>query len=577
MLRPCTPSEKYDPSPRPYVYSRKWPTQSLTQAPRWLSTDLRDGNQALVQPMNGDLKLRYFQTLIKLGYKEIEVSYPSASQTEFDFTRYLISTPGIVPDDTWIQVMAPCRDELIQRTIEAVRGARKVVLHIHLSTSDLFREIVYLMTKGEMIDLAVRCMRMICELTKDSLDAEMRKTEWTMEFTLENFQDTSVEFALEICEAVKAAWEPTTENKIILNLPSTVEISMPNVFADQIELFCRGISEREKVCVSVHPHNDRGCGVAAAEMAQLAGADRVEGCLFGNGERTGNVDLVTLALNLYTQGISPRVNLGNLNEVVAMVEDCTKIPIHPRAPYAGKYVFCTFTGTHQDAIRKGYNQLQESEKHNSTQVPKWRMPYLPMDPADLGRQHEAIVRVNSQSGKSGVTWLLKESFHIHMPRELGIEFTKIVKTYANMSGFEITQETIRRLFREHYMHADSEKARLLDCRADETKGDRVVTQVQLKVAVEGSEHDLEATGSELLPTILDALKPLGYGFEALDSQMQYTTNRDTITSFVRLGTSENFAAWGVGMHKDTAWAVSLAILAAGQKMMTEKVNSFFSN
>ncbi|GKZ37219.1 hypothetical protein AbraIFM66950_008676 [Aspergillus brasiliensis] len=519
--------------------------------------------------MDGDAKLRYFQTLIQLGYKEIEVSYPSASQTEFDFTRYLITTPGTVPDDTWIQVMAPCREDLIRRTIEAVRGANKVILHIHLSTSDIFREIVFRMTKIEMIDLAVRCARLIRELTKHSSDAEMRKTDWTLEFTLENFQDTSIEFALEICEAVKSAWESTADNKIIFNLPTTVETAMPNVFADQVELFCRGISERDKVCVSVHPHNDRGCGVAAAELAQLAGADRVEGCLFGNGERTGNVDLVTLALNLYTQGISPNVNLGSLNDVVAMVEELTKIPVHPRAPYAGKYVFCTFTGTHQDAIRKGYNKLEESRKQDAMQIVKWKMPYVPMDPADLGRKHEAIIRVNSQSGKSGIAWLLKESFHIELPRDLEIEFTKIVKAHANRSGFEVTSETISRLFREHYMQGD---ARLVDCTARMPDADRDATHVQLRVAVGKSECELEATGLEPLVTILTALKPLGYDFEIVDRDMQLISSQGMIASFVKLESTAGVASWGVGIHKDASWAMAQAILGAGRKLTTGELD-----
>ncbi|GKZ17767.1 hypothetical protein AbraCBS73388_010086 [Aspergillus brasiliensis] len=516
--------------------------------------------------MDGAAKLRYFNTLIQLGYKEIEVSYPSASDTEFDFTRYLITTPGTVPDDTWIQVMAPCREDLLRRTIEAVRGANKVILHIHLSTSDIFREIVFRMTKTEIIDLAVRCARLIRELSKDSPDAEMRKTDWTLEFTLENFQDTSIDFALEICEAVKSAWESTADNKIIFNLPTTVETAMPNVFADQVELFCRGISERDKVCVSVHPHNDRGCGVAAAELAQLAGADRVEGCLFGNGERTGNVDLVTLALNLYTQGISPNVNLGSLNDVVAMVEELTKIPVHPRAPYAGKYVFCTFTGTHQDAIRKGYNKLEEVQRQNTMKAIKWKMPYLPMDPADLGRKHEAIIRVNSQSGKSGIAWLLKESFHIELPRDLEIDFTKIVKAHANTSGFEVTSETISRLFREHYMQSD---ARLVDCTARMPDAARDATNVQLRVAVGQSEREVEATGLEPLVTILTALKPLGYDFEIVDREMQLISSQGAIASFVKLSSSAGVAAWGVGIHKDATWAMAQAILGAGRKLTTE--------
>ena len=419
------------------------------------------------QPMDGDAKLRYFHALVKYGYKEIEVSYPTASQTEFDFTRHLITT-GAVPDDVWIQVMAPCREELIRTTIEAARGAKKVIVHIHLSTSSYFREVVFNMTERETINLAVRCTRLIRSLTKNNLaDPELQRTEWTLEFTAENFQDTTAEFALEICEAVKAAWEPTEDNKIIFNLAATIEAAMPNAFADQVEFFCGRISEREKVCVSLHNHNDRGCAVAAAEMGQLAGADRVEGCLFSNGERTGNVDLVTLALNLYTQGVHPGVDFGDINEVVAMAEELTKIPVHMRAPYAGKYIFCTFTGVHQDAIRKGYKErarLEGKLGSSCAAVAKWQMPYLPMDPADLGRKHEAIIRLSSQSGKGGIGWLVNEVFEIDMPRDLEIAFTRVVKSYSEEKGVEVTHDIIEDLFRSHYMLANPEGVKLLDCK-----------------------------------------------------------------------------------------------------------------
>lgn len=399
--------------------------------------------------MDGAAKLRYFHFLLELGYKEIEISYPSASQTEYDFTRHLITT-GAIPDDVTIQVMAPCREDLIRTTIESVRGARSAIIHLHVSTSDCFREVVFNMTEQEMTDLAVRCAETTRALTKDSPDPEMAKTEWTLEFTPENFQDTSVYFGLSICEAVKAAWEPTVQHPIIFNLTSTVEVAMPNLFADQVEFFCDHITERDKVCVSLHNHNDRGCAVATAELSQLAGADRVEGCLFGNGERTGNVDLVTLALNLYTQGVHPGIKFGDINAVVSLVEELTKIPVHFRAPYAGKFVFCTFTGTHQDAIRKGYRNRASIEQ-SLGRSPKWRMPYLPMDPVDLGRKHEAVIRINAQSGKGGIAWYVNDVFQIDLPRELEIDFTKMVKSYANVNGLEITHEMIEELFRDRYM------------------------------------------------------------------------------------------------------------------------------
>lgn len=399
--------------------------------------------------MDGAAKLRYFHFLLELGYKEIEISYPSASQTEYDFTRYLITT-GAIPDDVTIQVMAPCREDLIRTTIESVRGAKSAIIHLHVSTSDCFREVVFNLTEKEMTELAVRCAQTTRALTKDSPDPEMAATEWTLEFTPENFQDTSVYFGLSICEAVKAAWEPTVQHPIIFNLTSTVEVAMPNLFADQVEFFCDHITERDKVCVSLHNHNDRGCAVATAELSQLAGADRVEGCLFGNGERTGNVDLVTLALNLYTQGVHPGIQFGDINAVVNLVEELTKIPVHYRAPYAGKFVFCTFTGTHQDAIRKGYKNRAAIER-NLGHSPRWRMPYLPMDPVDLGRKHEAVIRINAQSGKGGIAWYVNDVFQIDLPRELEIDFTKMVKSYANVNGLEITHEMIEELFRDRYM------------------------------------------------------------------------------------------------------------------------------
>jgi 2-isopropylmalate synthase len=527
--------------------------------------------------MDGNAKLCYFKSLLALGYKEIEVSYPSASQTEYDFTRYLVTTPGLVPDDVWLQVMAPCREDLIKTTIESARGANKIILHIHLSTSDCFRDIVFNMSEQETIDLAVRCIRLIRGLTKDSPDPEVRKTEWVLEFTPENFQDTSVEFALEICEALKAVWQPTEQNKIIFNLPSTVEVAMPNIFADQIEFFCDHITERSKVCVSLHNHNDRGTAIATAELGQLAGADRIEGCLFGNGERTGNVDLITLALNLYTQGVNPGIDFGDVNGLVAMVEELTKIPVHFRAPYAGKYTFCTFTGTHQDAIRKGYKKLDSIQKRTS-RAPKWRMPYLPMDPVDLGREHEAIIRVNSQSGKSGIAWLVKEVFNIDMPRELEIAFTRVVKDHATDTGIEITHGMIEALFGTNYMLRNPADLELVTHIVKEYEGDVQYNVANTKVAnrdtptiflnasvvLNGVQRSTWGSGNELLSTVVDAVKQLDFEFDLIDHKTQLLESSDPndpsrTASFVKINTDKLSSAWGVGIHKDSTRSIFQAV------------------
>ncbi|KAI1462853.1 2-isopropylmalate synthase [Annulohypoxylon moriforme] len=610
--------EKYDPFPALRLPDRKWPDRSITKPPRWLSTDLRDGNQALAQPMDGEAKRRYFQALVKLGYKEIEISYPAASQTEWDFTRELITTPGAIPDDVRIQVMAPCREDLIRRTIEAARGARSVIVHIHLSTSRCFREVVFNMTENEMKDLAVRCTRLIRELTKESTDPEIRNTEWTLQFCPENFQDTSVEYALEICEAVKAAWQPTQENPIIFNLTATVEVAMPNVFADQIEFFSTHLTEREKVCISLHNHNDRGCAVAAAEMGLLAGADRIEGCLFGNGERTGNVDLVTLAMNLHTQGIDSGIDFSDVKSVVAMVEELTKVPVHVRAPYAGAYTFCTFSGSHQDAIRKGYRARANMERKLG-KAPKWVMPYLAMDPADLGREHEAIIRINSQCGKGGIGWLVEELFGIKPPRELEIAFTKVCKAHADDMGIELTHGIIEDLFRTRYMLVDCRSGasglRVQTCKisADgacalkhntngvngaggtghtngngrfhtngytnghangHTNGHGKHTPVyfQASIAAEDNTYHLSGTGSDILSSVLDSVRKAGSALELLAHESQDTNSaaEDIFISdtaiMVKLGIADRSTAWGVGIHESPEWATLQAVLSAAQQL-----------
>ncbi|KAI1441714.1 2-isopropylmalate synthase [Annulohypoxylon stygium] len=599
--RPTSAHRKYNPFPALRLPNRKWPDRSISKPPRWLSTDLRDGNQALAQPMDGEAKLRYFRTLVKLGYKEIEISYPSASQTEWDFTRHLIKTPGAIPDDVRIQVMAPCREDLIRRTIEAARGARSVIVHIHLSTSRCFREVVFNMTEKEMKDLAVRCTRLIRELTKESPDPEIRNTEWTLQFCPENFQDTSIDYALEVCEAVKDAWQPTEDNPIIFNLTATVEVAMPNIFADHIEFFCSHISEREKVCVSLHNHNDRGSAVAAAELGLLAGADRIEGCLFGNGERTGNVDLVTLAMNLHTQGIDSGIDFSDVKSVVAMVEELTKVPIHVRAPYAGAYTFCTFSGSHQDAIRKGYKARALMEKKLGKE-PKWVMPYLAMDPADLGREHEAIIRINSQCGKGGIGWLVEELFGFKPPRELEIAFTKVCKAHADDMGIELTHGIIEGLFRTGYMQADCQsgpsKLKVQGCKISAgeacssknntngvngtngmngngyTNGHGKYSSINLQATIKAEDgtYDISGTGSDILASVLDSVQKAGFAFELLHHESERIDNGVESTFFpntattVKIGVKDKSTAWGVGIHERPEWATLQAVLSAVQQL-----------
>ncbi len=389
------PQDKYRPFPAVSLPDRQWPSRTLTQAPRWCSTDLRDGNQALIEPMNAERKARFFDLLVALGFKEIEVAFPSASQTDFDFVRQLIEQRRI-PEDVCIQVITQAREDLIRRTFESLRGAPQAIVHLYNATAPLFRDVVFRQDKAATIDLAVNGTRLIRQLCD-----EQPLTRWTYEYSPETFCFTELEFALEICEAVAEAWQPDAQRPLILNLPATVEVSLPNVYADQIEWFCRRFGAREAVTISVHPHNDRGTGVACAEQAQLAGAQRVEGCLFGNGERTGNVDLVTLAMNLYTQGIDPGLDFSDMREVVRLVEACNQLPVHPRHPYAGELVFTAFSGSHQDAIKKGF--AAQAERSDGL----WCVPYLPLDPADVGCSYEAVIRVNSQSGKGGIAWLLE--------------------------------------------------------------------------------------------------------------------------------------------------------------------------
>src|SRR5579883_2386358 len=428
------PIHKYRPFAPINLPDRQWPARVIERAPVWCSVDLRDGNQALVEPMGPDRKRRMFDLLVRLGFKEIEVGFPAASETDFAFVRELVER-DLVPEDVTIQVLTQARPELITRTFESVRGARRVIMHLYNSTSTLQRRVVFGLDKAGIVDIAVNGARLIRDLAE-----AMPESDIVYQYSPESFTGTELDFAVEICEAVMDVWQPTPQKKAILNLPATVEMATPNVYADQIEWFGRNIRGRDRFILSLHPHNDRGTGVAAAELGVMAGAERVEGTLFGNGERTGNVDVMNLALNLFTQGVDPKLTITDINEIVRTVEYCNQLPVHPRHPYAGELVFTAFSGSHQDAIKKGLDALA---KRNDE---LWEVPYLPIDPKDLGRSYEAVIRVNSQSGKGGVAYLLKADHGLDLPRPLQIEFSRIVQEMTDRTGKEATGDDIWRLF-----------------------------------------------------------------------------------------------------------------------------------
>jgi 2-isopropylmalate synthase len=531
--------------------------------------------------MDGDQKWLYFQKVVELGYKEIEISFPSASQTDFDFTRRLVETPGAVPDDVWLQVLSPCREDFIKRTVESLRGAKKAILHLYLATSECFRRIVFNMSEEESIALAVKCTKYARSITKD--DPNSGVEQWNYEFSPECFSDTDPEFVIRICEAVKAAWEPTESAPLIFNLPATVEMATPNVYADQIEYFCTHMSERSKICVSLHPHNDRGCAVAAAELAQMAGADRVEGVLFGNGERTGNVDLVTLALNLYTQGIHPKIDFSDLTSVIKVVEQSNQIPVHQRAPYGGELVVCAFSGSHQDAIKKGFNARTAARATSSS---LWQMPYLPLDPADIGRTYEAIIRVNSQSGKGGVAWVIQQSLHLDLPRGLQIAFSRIVQKQADAEGRELRPKEITALFEQAYHLKTNPRFSLIDYNittdrsfspapAEGVADGKPQPTGNLKrrftglIAIDGLSHPITGIGNGAISSLANALRTLGIDLDVADyKEHAIGEGRDVkAATFIECTASSSAEkVWGVGIHEDVVQASLIALLSAASSV-----------
>jgi len=493
------PSAKYRHFTTVDLPDRQWPSQVQAAAPIWCSVDMRDGNQALIEPMNAERKRRFFELLVAVGFKEIEVGFPAASQTDFDYVRELIES-GAIPDDVTIQVMTQARSHLIERTFDALKGVPRAIVHVYNATAPVFRDVVFGVDRAGCIDIATQATQEI----KDHMLANP-ETQWTFQYSPETFCFTELDFALEICEAVTDVFQPTPANKMILNLPTTVEVSTANVFADQIEWFCRHFSRRDSVVISVHPHNDRGTGVSTAEQACLAGAERVEGTLFGNGERTGNVDILTLAMNLYTSGVSPDLDFSDIIHVQREVEFCNQLPTHPRHPYAGELVFTAFSGSHQDAIKKGFAHRQANPEGH------WQVPYLPIDPADMGRSYEAVIRVNSQSGKGGVAYLLEQQ-GIVMPRRLQMEFSSLVQRVADDAGQEVTSEVILGCFTENYL----EEGKPYTLLQPKLVSEGLTTYLDSQLQVAGTRLDLSGEGNGPLAALVDAFAQQGLAFDIAD-------------------------------------------------------------
>jgi 2-isopropylmalate synthase len=540
------PSSKYRAFAPIDIKDRTWPNRAITAPPIWCSVDLRDGNQALIEPMDAARKRRMFDMLLKIGFKEIEVGFPAASQTDFDFVRELIEK-NLIPDDVTIQVLTQARPDLIARTYESLAGARRAIVHLYNSTSTVQRRVVFRTDRAGIIDIAVKGA---IEVREHAL--KNRDTEWYFEYSPESFTGTELDFAVEVCDAVTAVWEPTPNHKTILNLPATVEMATPNVYADQIEWFHRHVARRDSIVLSVHPHNDRGTAVGAAELAQMAGAERVEGTLFGNGERTGNVDVVTLALNLYTQGIDPKLDFSNINEAARCAEACNQLPIHPRHPYVGDLVFTAFSGSHQDAIKKGLAARQEGDI--------WDVPYLPIDPSDVGRSYDSIIRVNSQSGKGGVAYLLERDYQIVMPRRLQIEFSQVVQAQADITGKELSSQEIFDLFSREYFDSRSPyeyRSHQLAASTDGADSERITLQL------ESGGHLETWIGQGSGP--IDALvKAIDLPFDVL-SYEEHSRGQGSgakAISYIEITTRSRRTLFGVGIHPNIITASLLAVLSA---------------
>lgn len=540
------PAQKYRRFDAIQLPDRQWPNVVLDKAPIWMSTDLRDGNQALIDPMSVDTKMRFFLALVDMGFKEIEVGFPSASETDFNFVRRLIEENRI-PDDVTIEVLTQAREDLIARTVESLKGAKRAILHMYNPIAPAFREIVYRTDKAGVKEIAERGTRWVKEMT-----AKQPETEWIYQYSPETFSSAEIEFAKEVCDAVTAIWQPTPEHKMIVNLPATVEMSTPNTYADQVEWMHRHLNNRDSIILSVHPHNDRGTAVAAAELAVMAGADRVEGCLFGNGERTGNVDLITLAMNLYSQGIHPGVDFTQMDQIRQLFEETTQLPVHPRHPYAGELVFTAFSGSHQDAIKKGL-AVQKADGY-------WQVPYLPIDPADVNRSYDAVVRVNSQSGKGGVSFLLQQHAGFELPRRLQIEFSKVVQKVSDSSGREINADNIATLFDKEYVQVNSPYqymgSHIVDEESHQVLSHVVVKYQQQRIELKGQGNGpLDAVAKAISEHIGETVTVADYHEHGMSAGSDATA-----VSYVEVKVGEHATVFGVGQDQNITTSAIKALL-----------------
>ena len=552
MLR--DPSVKYRPFPQVDLPDRQWPSRTITKRPRWLSTDMRDGNQALIDPMDAEKKDRFFDLLVRVGVKEIEVGFPSAGATEFDFISGLVRS-GRVPDDVSVQVLTQSRRDLIEKSFESLKGAKQAIVHLYNAVSPSWRRIVFNMSRDEVREIAINGAKVL----RDEA-AKQPDTDWHFEYSPETFSTAELDFSVEVCEAVMEILRPTPEHPLILNLPATVEAATPNIYADQIEWFSRNIRNRESVVISLHPHNDRGTGIAAAELGLMAGADRVEGCLFGNGERTGNCDLVTLALNMYTQGVDPGLDFSDMDQVIQTVEYCNQLPVHPRHPYAGELVFTAFSGSHQDAIKKGF-AAQEARNDEM-----WDVPYLPIDPADLGRSYEAVIRVNSQSGKGGVAWVLEQDKGLKLPKRFQADFSRHVQALADATSRELNAADIWGLFASTYLPDGKERFALLDYEETGSAGQRVFVG---RVAIDGQERSISGRGNGLISGVVAALAgSTGPELDVVDySEHAIGHGADAqAAAYVECRTADGRTVFGVGIDADIATASVRAVLSAANRV-----------
>jgi 2-isopropylmalate synthase len=547
------PSSKYRPFPRVDLPNRTWPDQIIDKAPNWCSVDLRDGNQALIEPMGSERKLRMFQLLLDIGFKEIEVGFPAASQTDYDFVRHLIDN-NLIPDDVTIQVLTQARPELITRTFESLRDCPRAIMHLYNSTSTVQRRVVFQQDRDGVKQIAIDGAKYVAECAAKHTD-----TQWRFEYSPESFTGTELDYALEVCEAVMDIWQPSPANKTILNLPATVEMSTPNIYADQIEWFLRHVSRRDSVELSLHPHNDRGCAVAATELGLMAGADRVEGTLFGNGERTGNVDVVTLALNLFSQGVESNLDFSDIFDVMRTTEHCNKLPVHPRHPYAGELVFTAFSGSHQDAIKKGLHALQSE----SDEQVYWDVPYLPIDPADVGRSYEAVIRVNSQSGKGGVAFIMEKDHGLELPRRLQIEFSKVIQGISDDTGKEIDSDQIWQAFNNEFL--TTQRPLEFVEHHTEAEDDGEHRHIEAKLNYNGDPITVKGSGNGPIDAFVNALnEQFKLDFRVVDYHQHATGVGSSAQSacYVEIQVGKAETRYGAGLHSNIVCASLIAVCSA---------------